>query len=244
MKYMLVWSLLGSLIGCSSTGGTETDNPASPIKDFSSSGCKSKDSTGNAGALVLVSEVAGLECVEWEVQASGELRVLLHNFSEACAEGYEGKAALTDDGLDLSVNQTTCDVAKCFRCLYDFDYRLSGVPTDAPLELRLGWALCESEPTTWRETLTLPLDEEPTGIVCKSAEMVPLLTHASNHGSCGERNMPCGDCAEDSSVCDDGLVCTEFTEQDSRCLQSCETTVDCVANLTCEEGVCRAPASF
>jgi hypothetical protein len=244
MKHVLIWSLFGALLGCSSAGGTETDNPASLVKDFASSDCKSTDSTGKAGALVLVSEVAGLQCVEWEVQASGELRVLLHNFSKACAAGYQGRAALTDDGLDLSLNQTTCDVAKCGRCLYDFDYRLSGVPTDASLELRLGSALCESQPTMWSDTLTLPLDEEPTGIVCKSAEMYPLLTYASHHGSCGERNMPCGDCAQDGSSCDDGLVCTEFSEEDSRCLQTCEATDDCVANLTCEEGVCRAPASF
>jgi hypothetical protein len=244
MKHVLMSYLLASLVGCSSGGGTETDNPASVLADFTSSGCKSRESNELPNALTLRSDVAGLECVEWEVQASGELRVLLHNLSEACAEGYQGQATLTDHGLDLHVYQTTCDVFRCGSCAYDFDYRLAAISTAEPLPLRLGWARCASEPPTWHDTLTLPLDEQRSGIVCKSAAMFSLFTYAGSHGSCGERNMPCGDCAEDRTACDDGLMCREFSADDSRCLQSCTASSDCIAGLPCEDGVCRAPAAF
>lgn len=241
MKKIVIGSLLVSFVGCSS-GGTETDNPASIVKDFTSSDCKSRG--GQDGALTLASELAGLACVEWEVEGAGQLRLLLHNFSEACAEGYAGDAALTEDGLDLRVYQTTCDVLKCGSCLYDFDYRLAGVATDAPLQLRLGWARCAAQATTWNDALTLPLDEAPSGVVCKSAALFSLRTYASSHASCGGRNMPCGDCADDRSTCAEGLVCTTYTQDDARCLQACETDEECIANLRCDEGLCRAADSF
>jgi hypothetical protein len=244
VKYILVGSLLASMFGCSTNGGTETDNPASPLKDFASSVCKSKESDRATSALTLASDVVGLECVEWEAGASGELLVKLHNFAEACAESYAGKVVLSEGGADLSVFSTTCAVAKCFDCLYDFDFHLVGIATDAPLALRIGSARCASAPAVFDLALTLPLDTQPSGIVCQGTSAFMTMLYAASHDSCGERNMPCGDCAEEHTACLDGLVCTELAEGDSRCLQSCETNADCVANLTCESGLCRAPVSF
>lgn len=243
-KFREISTLLLLLAGCSATGGTETDNPAGPLKDFSSSGCKSRDEVSSS-ALTLASDLAGLSCVEWETQAPGLLQVKLHNFAEGCAEQYLGKGEIATDGaLELSVYSTSCTALRCGSCLYDFEYELSGVATDAPLDLRLGSALCASQAATFDLSLTLPLDEQASGVVCRPAPQLVLQQYAANYGSCGAPNMPCGDCASDATTCGDGSMCTEVASGDSRCLSSCESDDDCIANLTCEAGVCVAPTSF
>lgn len=241
MKRILAWGFWVSVAACSSSGGTETDNPAQLLKDFSASECKSGDD-GAASALTLTSEVAGLQCVEWEAQLSGDLRVVLHNFTELCAKGYDGKATAKEGSLELSFFSTSCTTAKC-DCLYDYDYTVSGITIDEPLELKIGTALCASEPPTFEHTLTLPLDEQPSGIVCKPAVSYTLRSFAESHNACGQANMPCGQCDGAERSCGDGLVCTELSEFDSRCLSTCETDADCPFNLSCEAGGCSAPAA-
>jgi hypothetical protein len=243
MKRILGWVFLMAS-GCAGTGGTETDNPAS-LEDFASSDCKTREAAPDSQALTLGSEVDGLSCVEWERPASGKLTVRLLNFSDGCAKEYLGRADKAPDGaLELAVYTDSCSALKCGDCLYDFEFRLAGVAKDAPLALRLGRAQCESEATTFDQELTLPLDEQEAGIVCKQTQRNALEDFASNRGACGQRNMPCGDCGMDQTACDAGLQCTEVGKADARCLAICEVDADCVADLSCQAGVCRAKLAW
>ena len=246
MRHMMLLAFLGSWVGCSSTGGTETDNPASPLESFSSSGCKTKALAPGQQALIVASDAEGLQCVEWQRTAEGSLQLRLHNFPEPCGETYLGRAAFASDGaLELSVYKDVCAVAKCGTCLFDFDFEVD-VRGDAPLELRIGAAACESQPVMFDEQLTLPSDAEASGVVCRPIERGPLEWDARSRDVCGERNMPCGDCQSvDATSCAAGLVCSELGAGDSRCLESCEVDDDCAGGLTrCQDGVCQAAAAF
>jgi hypothetical protein len=246
MKHFIgLGALLVALVSCASSGGTETDNPDSVVEDFASSSCKNKAPGDGQQALILASDAEGLQCVEWEEKASGGLRLRLLNFPEACGKLYLGRAERAADGaLEVSVYKDTCDVYRCGNCVYDFDFDLT-VSVDAPLGVRLGSAVCASQPTTFDEELTLPLDEEPSGIRCRPLHPHVLQQYASARGSCGELNMPCGDCSAGQTACAAGSACVALASGDSRCLADCTTDSDCVAGLTsCQEGACRAAESW
>ena len=246
MKHVLLLAFLGSWLGCSSSGGTETDNPASPLSGFASSGCKSKTLAPGQQALVVASDAEGLQCVEWETNASGTLQLRLLNFPEPCGETYQGRATLGSDGmLELSVYKDVCAVAKCGICVFDFDFELS-VALDTALDLRIGTAACESAPVMFNDELSLPLDQQSSGVLCRPLERGALEWHARSRGSCGERNMPCGDCeSADMTTCAPDLLCTELSPTDARCLSACESSDDCPGGLTtCRDGVCQASTSF
>ncbi len=72
------------------------------------------------------------------------------------------------------------------------------------------------------------------------------MKYGRARGSCGQRNMPCGDCnGLDLTSCDADLQCTELSPGDARCLVPCESDADCVGGLTtCQEGVCQPLSSF
>lgn len=232
---------------CAGAGGTETDNPDDVLTDFSSSSCKNKPPGDGQQALVLASDAEGLQCVEWEAQDDGGLQLRLLNFPEACGKQYLGRAEHGSDGaLQVSVYKNDCQVYRCGTCVYDFDFELEHVALDEALRLRVGNAVCASQPTTFDEEFTLPIDEEPSGIRCRPLGGYALQQYASARGSCGERNMPCGDCASPgNTACAAGTTCQELESGDSRCLTSCTSDDDCLAGLTsCVEGACRAPDSW
>lgn len=247
---MLRRALIGawlSLVGCASAGGTETDNPASVLDDFASSACKSEPAGGGQQALVSSSDAEGLQCVEWEPKANGGLRLRLLNFPAPCGKLYLGRAERAADGaLELSVYKDTCDLYRCGNCVFDFDFDLVNVPLDAPLTLRVGSAVCRSQSPTFEDELTLPLDSAPDGIRCRALRSDELVNYASSRGSCGERNMPCGDCTSAApAACAAGLSCWELASGDSRCLTPCGGDVDCLPGLTtCQDGACRAAGAW
>lgn len=244
MKHLVLWALVGSVVSCA--GGTETDNPASPLAGFESSACKTKAASPGPQALVLESDVEGLQCVEWEQLGSDSLRLRLLNFPAPCGEQYLGRAATGSDGaLEVSVYKDTCDVFRCGTCVFDFDYELS-VTLDEPLELRLGTAICASKPTTFDLELMLPVDTESSGITCRALEHSALEMYGRARGTCGQRNMPCGDCnTADVSSCTGDLVCTTLGDNDARCLVPCASNDECTAGVTtCLDGVCQAATSF
>lgn len=245
MKHFWLGALWVALVGCSA-GGTETDNPDSVLKDFSSSTCKSRPST-SPQALVLASGLDGLQCVQWELSQTGSLELALVNFPLACADRYRGKAEREPDGtLALSSYKDQCSTAACGSCLFDLSYELAGTFEAAPLKLRIGSAACETAPTEWGEELELPLAQQSSGILCRYLDAGPLFWFAATRGTCGEPNMPCGDCSSDQqSSCTAGASCVALSEDDSRCLVSCETDLDCVPGATtCQAGSCQAKVSW
>jgi hypothetical protein len=246
MKRVIALAFLASVGSCTGSG-TETDNPLAPLQDFSSSGCKNEERAPQPQALVKESDADGLTCVEWQRGAEGALDLKLYNFSEACSDEYLGKADFARDGtLEISVYQDTCQVAKCLRCLFDFHYQLQSVSADAPLSLRIGAAVCESEPTTFSHELTLPVDTLESGIVCRALESGPLASYALGRDACGGANMPCGaSCDGADDTCGEGLTCRELAPSDARCLVDCESDEDCPSGLTrCLDGACQAPLSW
>ncbi len=247
MKYLGLAALWLLPFGCISGGGTETDNPATTLKDFSGSACKSKvDATSQALTLASPAELDGLECIEWERSPQGALSVHWINSPQGCADAYHGRAELNDSGaLELSVYKDVCAVAGCGSCLFDFAYDLTGTFEAAPLEVHLGSAICAKEPIAWTDRLTLPLDEQDSGMLCRPLASGPLFWHAVTRGKCGATNMPCGDCMDDHSTCATGASCVTLAEEDARCLPDCETDDDCLSGVaSCEAGSCRVKASF
>jgi hypothetical protein len=247
MKHVIVLAFLASVVSCAGSG-TETDNPASPLKDFSSSGCKNKELNPGQQALERETDAEGLTCVEWARRTDGTLDLKLYNFSEPCGETYLGAAAFNAAGaLEVSVYKDTCAIAKCGLCVFDFHYQLQDVPDDDPLVVRIGSAVCASQPTTFADELTLPIDAYESGVVCRSLDRSGLEWYARGRGSCGSANMPCGATCDgaDQQTCASGLTCTELASNDSRCLTNCATDDDCPSGLTtCLDGVCRAAASW
>ncbi len=247
MRTTIAWIVRGAiaaLVSCA--GGTETDNPATTLSDFASSACKNRDLDDGQRGLALASDAEGLQCVSWDVTERGVLAVRLLNFSEPCGQTYFGRAGIADGALELSVYKDTCAVLRCGACLFDFDFEVSGAPSDAPLRLKLGSAVCETQPTDFLDEVILPLDDQPSGIRCRPLERSTVERYGRERGACGERNMPCGDCQSvDLTSCRPGLTCSEVAEGDSRCLAACESEDDCQGGLTtCTQGLCQPEASF
>jgi hypothetical protein len=245
MKRILIGAFFVAAISCAG-GGTETDNPAT-LTAFTSSTCKTKPPEAGQQALVRESDAEGLQCVEWGKDARGALAVRLLNFPEACGDDYQGTAALAGDGsLQLAVHKTSCEIFRCGWCVFDFAYSLANVDSTSPLAVHLGSAVCASEPTTFADEVTLPVDEQDSGVVCRYLERNALEQYGRGRSACGERNMPCGTCdGTDTTTCAAGLTCTTISNGDSRCLQDCDSDADCVGGLSaCEDGVCQAHESW
>ena len=96
-----VFLAVAALPSSCSSGGTETDNPATTLKGFSSSACKNQSDSSATQALLVESDAEGLECVQWST-AGDSLDIQLINFPEGCGDAYRGKAALASDALELS----------------------------------------------------------------------------------------------------------------------------------------------
>jgi hypothetical protein len=249
MKNWLGWMVLGTVASCAGSGtgggGTETGNPAT-LQHFAASECKTRAPEPGKQALSAASDLDGLQCVEWSRDASGVLTLRLSNFPEPCGDAYLGAAKLASDGaLELSVYKDGCQIFKCGTCLYDFDFELAGIPTDAPLRLRTGVASCESEPVNWDDALQLPLDAQPSGLSCRYVRKNALEQYASVRGTCGERNMPCGTCAgTGGQTCAEGLSCSSVADGDQRCLAGCSADADCMSAMSCVDGLCQSQSSW
>jgi len=246
MKQIIIGALFVVVASCAGGGGTETDNPVT-LSDFTSSDCKSRAPDPGQQAIVLESDAEGLQCVEWSKEPGSALSIRLLNFPEPCGEDYQGTAKTAADGtLELAVHKASCDVFRCGTCVFDFAYTLSGIDTTRPLSIHLGSAICAAEPTTFNDEVTLPVDEQDSGVVCRYLGRSAVEQYGRGRSTCGERNLPCGTCdGADDLSCATGLTCSEIDSNDARCLESCTTDADCAGGLTsCQDGLCRASASW
>jgi hypothetical protein len=240
MKHIGIGVVLTLFIGCA--GGTETDNPATRLVDFASSECKSEAGAPAAEARVLSSDAEGLQCVEWEKLENGELLLNLLNFPEACGEDYRAALGERDGALGVTLYKQSCEVFRCGTCVFDFEMRIAGANLERDLPLQFGSAVCETKPATFTDDFVLPLAQQHDGIACRYLNRSALEQYGRARGTCGQRNMPCGDCMSvGSNSCAEGLTCTEVASGDSRCLAACETEADCAGGLTaCHDGLCRS----
>jgi hypothetical protein len=246
MKQLIIGGFWAALLGVSCAGGTETENPAT-LEDFSSSACKSRAADPGQQALVVASDAEGLQCVEWTKNGDKTLTIRLLNFPEPCGDNYLGTAkAATDGTLELAVHKASCDVFRCGTCVFDFEYALTGVDTGRELSIHLGSAICATEPTMFTDEITLPVDQQDSGVACRYLGRSAVEQYGRGRGTCGERNLPCGTCdGTDTQTCSSGLTCTEVDDNDSRCLASCETDADCAGGLTtCQDGLCWSSAGW
>ena len=243
MKARYFLAFLAVAVSCA--GGSDTGNPAT-LKGFSASECKTTELTPGQQALAVASDADGLQCVEWSTQGDGALLLRLLNFPEPCGKSYAGAAALGDGKLSVSVYKDTCEVYRCGSCLFDFEFQLQGVDIERDWPLRIGSAVCETQPTDYGEELTLPLKKQENGRFCRYVPRSAVEQYGRSHASCGERNMPCGNCdGTDTASCAAGLACTEVAEGDARCLEACESDDDCTGGLTsCVDGLCQADTGW
>jgi len=244
-----LWALV--MVGVStSCGGTETDNPVDaeggPLVHFEDSACKRGAPMDPGEQPLVVSEDAeGWQCFAWERGVGDALALRLLNFDGTCVQGWDGEARRADDGaLELVIVNTSCNVASCGSCLYDFDYELS-VADEQELPVRVAMKNCGKDETIWTYEVNLPLEEASSGSLCRPIPSGPLGWYALTTDRCGTYNMPCGEECQGSSGCDAGLTCTALGEEDLRCLEACSADDDCSSPLTsCQDQVCLPTDTF
>lgn len=242
--------------------GTETQNPASPLKGFGDSGCKKlaktslEQKTLSQKQAVVSSaygvETAGLKCFAWE-SAGTTLKVDLYNFEGPCGAEWTGNAKLDDEGaLSLGLENPGCRVASCGWCIYDWSFELEGIDTSKPLSVVLGIDKCPGTGDIVSASAVLPLDSQAEGISCNYANWNALTWQAAYLGTCGTVGMPCrngisGLCSEGPTDCEDGLVCgAAGAPGENTCIKACSSDVDCGSSgvLRCEESLCRPKSNW
>jgi len=230
--------------------GTETDNP---VVDFDATECKAH---GTALTLATVARTAaaqevdpsaydGLYCYAWETLDDGRLSIDVINFSGGCHVPWKLGASRVDGAhIELGVASDFCGESACGSCAYDFTFEIDGVDLSEPAEVRLRQYDChgggdfEPEPS-----VVLPLDGEPSGIVCRMQNGVGMGER------CGGAHLP--PCADDGDVgrcadgCGEGLTCIEGGDAPDLCFTACNEDADCPIEIdSCQDGACRLRETF
>lgn len=248
--------------------GTETDNP---LIDFEASACKTDavallssslahsvhsappvhQGLARSGLVEDASRYRGLHCVAWQAREDGTLALEILNFGGGCGVEWEaGRARVSEDEVALTLRNALCAVAGCGGCIYDFAFEVEGVDVTRSLTLRLDTDDCER--VTEAERLTLPLDEQAEGMVCREqASLVglQLVCDGPHLPPCADRGVPeCGPgaCGDDPSLrCVEGALDRGAIGSYPLCLTRCEVDGDCGLELdTCRDGLCRLRETF
>ena len=241
--------------GSNSAGPSPGDGGTSPIL-FSSSACKKEKSAATLLAhlrtLKVIDNESGLEglrCVAWQRMGANELKVDLFNFDASCGATWTGDAAVAADGtLNLHVDNPSCTIALCGKCLYDwsFDVNLSvAVGAVVPVTIAADSCASSQAATTW----SVAIGSEDKGIHCTLADYGAMTWQASATSTCGKAGMPCvgsllcgsGEVTS-TGTCDAGLVCDSSAAANQPvCLLPCTTNTDCPrADVwSCQSGLCR-----
>ncbi len=261
------WTWAGALLSCwvaASVGacgahsGTESGNPS---LDFTSTECKSKDSTAepqsaarwttkSVGKAPLQTSAIenstydGLECFVWERIDDDTLKIEVTNYADGCSENkyWRPTAELNDDGtLELRLENPSCTKAACGWCIYDLSFTVNVPSSLESLDVHLFDDSCSGEaPLT--SAARLALGDDARGEVCGYANSSALRWVCAT-GTAG-RYAPCsaeGDCYAEGTACGAGLSCAELDEP--RCAPTCSVDADCAetASTRCIAGHCVLP---
>jgi hypothetical protein len=235
--------------------GTETDNPATPLRSFTASECdKSYDGpvggppapdggvAKTTAALLSVVDQDGLSCVYWERTEAGELRIALTNIMDGCGiEWKDARARVEGSEVFLDVVNPRCAVAGCGWCIYDFDFEVADVPEAADLRVHLsavsdGGERCdegEEGAEVDDEHFTVPAGEQ-SGSRCR---FMPSYAYEPPEQCSLYMECPLtGEC-----LCPEGTLCGPPREgAKSICLTECESASDCPVSgaFECVGGAC------
>jgi hypothetical protein len=253
------------ILGCGSDGGgTDTgavqDAGATPQQtqtSFASSACKKSEAAKTHLArryhAVIEDEagLGGLRCVAWKRVGTTELKLDLYNFDGACGTTWVGDAAIGADGtIALAIDNPSCTVALCGKCLYDWSFDVQGAIPAGPVPVDITVNTCKGQQTPVQIPTTIGAEEE--GLACSFADYGGLLWQASATSTCGTLAMPCVGsslCGSGSftstGTCNTGLVCdSSAATNEPRCLAPCSTAQDCprADAWVCQSGLCRPNA--
>lgn len=234
-------------------GGAEAAGPATT---FASSACKKDMAAKNAMArifsMLVIDNQAGLDglsCVAWQRAGAGEMKIDLYNYTSACGTTWAGDAEVTADGtLELHIDNPSCMVAHCGKCLYDWSFDAHvAIPANQATPVVIAIDTCKGQQETVQIASTLGAAD--AGLSCAFADYGALNWQASAASTCGKSGMPCVGsllCGTGSftstGTCDSGLVCdSSAAVNEPRCLVPCTTTADCprADAWSCQSGLCR-----
>jgi len=248
----IVFSL--AVLGILSCGGS--DNTGVQARSFASSVCK-KERVAQSGAsfssslLVIADETGldGLRCVAWQRVGASELKLDLYNFDSACGATWSGTAAPAADGsLAVHIDNPSCTIARCGKCLYDWSFDLGvAVSTSVATRLTVTVDACQGQQAAAYFTSTIGPEDQ--GMRCTYADYGAIDEQAATAGTCGKAGWPCVGsllCGSGSltstGTCDAGLTCdSSVAENEPRCLVPCATAADCPRSdaWICLAGLCR-----
>jgi hypothetical protein len=246
--------------------GTETQNPSAALKDFQDSGCKKETAVKSTAAMrasdslaaitkVFAStnygtETSGLKCFAWERTDENRLKIDLYNFEAACGAEWTANAVVDPNtGLNLTVSNPECLIARCGQCLYDWSFDVSGIDSKEALSIHLAIDTCPGKQDLKTYSTQLPIHERSSGILCNYAEYNALGMQSAALGECGTLGMPCQGTAKCSDTpastemtCQNDLVCTtNGNKNELICAKSCHEDKNCgtLGVQTCSDGLCR-----
>jgi hypothetical protein len=247
--------------------GTETDNPAGPLRSFQGRDCRGgpspKDrgpppqtgtggngtlgtqSVAPAGANTLDGDAATynyLSCVAWNRTEDGELMVRFRNRRGGCGAHFEGgRARVEGNRISLQAQNRDCLHSACGYCFYDLEWIVEDVPESGDLEVFVSETDQNAKACYGEEARpSLKISEdEPEGERCEFIHYFQVNPWCVLHGECGMEE------GEYHCLCESGTQCaTDLTATDSwlpgRCLAECTSEADCAipGAFSCLDGLC------
>jgi len=226
--------------------GDDAGNPGLEIAKFALNECKSAGGSGSGNTLLTGRETVdyvGLDCVAWDFDSS-TAKIDLINRHAGCGFGGGGLEAgesslwtpavkqVSDTKLQVAVEWKFDVGSACGDCLHDFSVAFRNTAHKAPRVLEVATRDCTDGCDWVRDSLKLPVGEEPTGIRCRYVE---VDTPRSNIAPGKLNGSP------RAGQCDESLVPMRVAEDSEKCLPRCEESADCkLSDLhSCVDGACQ-----
>lgn len=271
MKYEqvgVVGMTLALALGALRCTGTETDNPIETVKEFRSSGCHSYTKpndgpppgagTGGMGSLQPQSEALPqpptvepdarynhLYCITWS-RTEDELLFRVRNLVAGCGIHFvQGDARVEGNEIAVGGRNPRCSRSACGNCVYDFEWRVSGVPDSGDLNVSVEETDENARACERPLTLHFSIPEgEPEGEKCGFMNYTQGLFSCTTNGPCIAGTPSPGSimctCAEGSRCFSEQAPTEAAPAVGGRCLAECQTDADCALpdSFTCIDGLC------